>query len=935
MDSIPINFSYCVSVDGSKHSDYAIELVLTAFFKKGDKLNVVHIMNTDSNRINPYDYEVHKVLDHYINTNGKSIAKRDYHTFCLPRAKDTKHSLQQTMMNALEQHSNILFVGFKGTKTSQITDSNFPKDHRNLTMSNKFIPNIARNKELTKGILYILELPVLPLPTVIVKEVSRRENKETKGFTWCFCIKDFNSSWVQFKNSLVFLNLEVDSIKGVHVKTESGRYDPKLEEKFIEVCKQKGVKHFSFTYLDRTPNKGYSIGVELSNVINFGEEYVDFVVCHYNNHSYYYIENHPLYDIIMNVECNVVFSQEVCHNPVKTNYSDEENPDLDFSLIAHTLRELGLDEDYAGEDEIKTIFKDLKVDNETIKRKDLKLYVEKMRSGDKTYVNKSIQDDDLKITINPFNTQNTILDTEEDFLKKVEVVDLVKDLLKTDAPNMNKLKVLEDYAKMWKTNEPNLRKIIIAIKSNPVSAKDMDIVHKEITNVLTDKKLFTENFKDCLIRYIKHIWKKNTHIEGKAYEDLYQELYDLLPLSDLNSAKNVKQLKKLFEGSHKEIIRDLLDTPGLTLTKQTIEDMHKRILNDISVDNYPFFERLKKSLCHYKKGGDDKDANSIMKQWWNLELLLKIDDLMRLKGVDEIKEFFMGLRDLTKTNLLNIKDLNMTEVDINELHDAILKGLVPNSPYIEELVQLVNIYMDSVVNKHVNDILLCKEELYRIVSSQETIMRQKKQIGFTSKQTKEELFKAWKEDERHLIYISNDIDGLTREELKNFHNEIYYTFAGDITSFFEMKKQLSSYEKTLEGKDFKEIKSSMESFSKFMKKENAPEEFKAQKSMLTNAEAPNFLSYKDKKKFLEAWTSFLSYPMNVKTISSPECPLNSFKMDFLSESIKAALKIRDLDFDWYKVLVQNLANNLYKKEFKSMLDNYNAVNRYKPPKKEI
>jgi len=49
--------------------------------------------------------------------------------------------------------------------------------------------------------------------------------------------------------------------------------------------------------------------LQIAKMINLGDEYIDFVICNYNSNSYYYIENHPLYDIIMNVECNVIFAQ--------------------------------------------------------------------------------------------------------------------------------------------------------------------------------------------------------------------------------------------------------------------------------------------------------------------------------------------------------------------------------------------------------------------------------------------------------------------------------------------------------------------------------------------------------------------------------------------------------------------------------------------------
>jgi len=421
------NLSYCVSVDGSKHSDFAIELVLTDFFKKGDRLNVVHVLNNDFERMTPYDYEVHKVLDHYINKNGRSIAKKDYKSHCLERNPKTKHSLQQTFVVSIEQRSDMLFVGFKGDKTSEITTSNFPKSYSALSNSTKQnISSISKNNKLSNGILYILELPKLPLTTCIVKEVSHRNNKDNKGFTWCFCIKDLNSSYQLFKNMLTFVNKELDVIKGIHIKTESGKYDKELEKQFKKHCQENGVKHFTFKYLDRSKSFSDSIGLQISNLVNFGEDYIDFVICHYDNASYYYIENHPLYDLIMNVESNVIFSQIDCPNKILFKYTAEEDPDLDNKLVKLTLGTLGLNNEYADDKEVKVLLDDLKVDRKTIKKKDLLSYIDKMRKGEKTFVDKSILKDDFLLIENTVDV--VVTETDEQFLKRETEQDIINKL---------------------------------------------------------------------------------------------------------------------------------------------------------------------------------------------------------------------------------------------------------------------------------------------------------------------------------------------------------------------------------------------------------------------------------------------------------------------------------------------------------------------------
>ncbi len=275
----------------------------------------------------------------------------------------------------------------------------------------------------------------------------------------------------------------------------------------------------------------------------------------------------------------------------------------------------------------------------------------------------------------------------------------------------------------------------------------------------------------------------------------------------------------------------------------------------------------------------------------------------------------------------------MAEEEIDFFHDTVLKGLIDHSPYYEEMIQLVNIYLDAVANKHIHDINLCIKEFNSFIKRIEDILHHKKKIQFTDVQSKQQLINKWKDDEKHLIYISNDIDGLQREEIKNFHNEIFHTFAGDITSFFEMKKQLSSYTAALNKGEFNEIKKSMTNFHTFMKKENAPED-KKQAIAEINKEVPNFKNFKEKKKFLDSWIIFINLNRNSKIVSDENCPLNHFKIEFLNDTIKKTLNNKDADFEWFKNLVQNLAMNFFNKDYKTMFDHYNAVNRYKPKKKE-
>ena len=820
----------------------------------------------------------------------------------------------------------------KGTKSSEITGTNFPKQVLPLSNSKGFYCNdksVSKNHTISRGMLYILQLSHLPLTTFIVKEASKRKNKDSKGFVWCFCIKDMNSSFVQFKKLLSFVDKSVDLVKGIHIKTESGRYDEKLHVNFVNYCKEAGVKHFNFSYIEHSKHFQGSIGLQISNLVNFGEDYIDFVICHYNNRSYYYIENHPLYDLIMNVESNIVFSKEECHEQVLTKYIPEENPILDADLLKLTAEKIGIGEKFQSEEKLTFIIDYLKVDTPTIRKRDFLMYLERKNRGEKTFAERT--DDENLVLLTEDNEASRIEDTKEEIVKKDEA-EVVKDLLKQEMPNFSKIKDFADNLKLWKSVEPNLRKIIINIKNNPVLAVDIQTVHNEITDlVLTDKKYFTDAFKDSFIKYIRCIYKKN---DAKSYEDAYQEIYDLLPLSDLSSAKNIKELKKVFESSNKEIIRDILECPFINASTEELEELHLKIIKDVSDENYPFFDRLKKTLISYKKSADEQNSEEINIHIDNLRLLTELDNLFVMNDIEEVNKFFVEISPLAIKNLLSIPNIGYSEWDVQQLHETILKGLVQKSPYYDEMIQLVKIYLDAVVNKHVHDIHLCKKEFYEFIQRIEDVIKSKKKIDYSSQKSKEELFKSWKNDERHLIYISNDVDGLTRQELKHFHNEVYKTFAGDLTSFYEMKKQLSTYTNSLSSGNFKEIKNSMNNFMAFMKKENLQDQ-KKELLVESKREAPNFRAIKDRKQFEEDWLSYIKLKRNTQIFSLEDCPLNEMKIEFLNDSIKKHLRNHETDFEWFKTLVQNFAMSVFKQDYSTMLDSYNAVNRYIPEKQVV
>ena len=96
-----------------------------------------------------------------------------------------------------------------------------------------------------------------------------------------------------------------------------------------------------------------------------------------------------------------------------------------------------------------------------------------------------------------------------------------------------------------------------------------------------------------------------------------------------------------------------------------------------------------------------------------------------------------------------------------------------------------------------------------------------------------------------------------------------------------------------------------------------------------------FFLIKDRKQFEEDWLSYIKLKRNTQIFSLEDCPLNEMKIEFLNDSIKKHLRNHETDFEWFKTLVQNFAMSVFKQDYSTMLDSYNAVNRYIPEKQVV
>ncbi len=287
--------SYCISIDSSKYSEPAFELILNEFYTKGEKIHAIHVKNVEKEKSFPFMYKSSRKLEScgstFRNLSSGSNQKNgnsDFTSVSIEKETISDSSVyyryKQFLEASYEKKANLVVAGYKENK--------------------------QKNSELNYGMLNLLQNAHLPV--LIVKELPQRKLKEDNGFYWLICLKNsYGKSFKTFINCLHFINLAQDHIHGVCIKSKNGYYDSDLEKKFKNVCQDKGVKKFSFYYRDNNKDDLVSVGNQLSNIINFGEEYFDFVVLGCNPSSYFFMENDPVIQVLRLAQANIFYSNGI------------------------------------------------------------------------------------------------------------------------------------------------------------------------------------------------------------------------------------------------------------------------------------------------------------------------------------------------------------------------------------------------------------------------------------------------------------------------------------------------------------------------------------------------------------------------------------------------------------------------------------------------
>jgi len=275
--------TYCVSVDGSKFSEYGWSLTYNELYKKGDRIIICHISNPDKtiDQI-PYESQPKTIFLKYQTVCGGKLKEGDYEVIVEPRCKGNVHALENLKVISENKKVDCIVMGYQGHKAN------------------------IKKKELSKGIVYMIKN--IYKPVFVIKENSIRKNKESGGFTWLFGIVNrFSRSYQAFELALSYIDPAKDKIKGINFyRSGDGHEKKEIETEFLKRCSSLKVKNVSFSYLEL--NKDLTVGKQINDIINFGDDYIDFVCLGHNSSKYKNIEEAPTVEVIKFAQVNIFFS---------------------------------------------------------------------------------------------------------------------------------------------------------------------------------------------------------------------------------------------------------------------------------------------------------------------------------------------------------------------------------------------------------------------------------------------------------------------------------------------------------------------------------------------------------------------------------------------------------------------------------------------------
>jgi len=288
MDQNQSKNSWCVTIDGSKFSNYGWEMTLENLLKGGDQIYIVHISSNDDSRVIPYESQPLTLKSKYETICKGKYPPLNYQIILEKRSKGNDHALEDLYRIAKSKNVTCIVMGFQGHKAN------------------------VEKKELSKGIQYMIQN--IRIPVLIVKELTLRKESDTKGLNWLICCNPSRNSRTylnSLKVALTQIDKQHDMVIGMTITKYQTAEKMLVQEDFENICKESGIKNCSFRYV--LDDKSFSIGQQVANYVNFGEERIDFVGLGYPIGKYENVDDAPAINIIKIAITNVLFC------PLKTN----------------------------------------------------------------------------------------------------------------------------------------------------------------------------------------------------------------------------------------------------------------------------------------------------------------------------------------------------------------------------------------------------------------------------------------------------------------------------------------------------------------------------------------------------------------------------------------------------------------------------------------
>lgn len=268
---------YCISVDGSAYSEYGFDLVFDELYEKGDSIFLTHISNSEKLKEIPFEYQPQSIQSKYESKLIGKLPQTDFEILLKDKMRSDQHALEITHDLAKNRICSVLVTGYQGHKGGS-------------------------GKDLSKGIVYLIKN--VKIPTFIIRERSQRRYKESGGFTWLVCIEKSNTrSYTAFEFAVNYINKDVDKIIGVNIV--DGYKDTVIELQFNSLCKKTGIKNCSFQYINR--DKAMSVTDHINEIVNYGQESVDFLVVGHNPAKYLKMDEYPLVEVMRKAKTNILF----------------------------------------------------------------------------------------------------------------------------------------------------------------------------------------------------------------------------------------------------------------------------------------------------------------------------------------------------------------------------------------------------------------------------------------------------------------------------------------------------------------------------------------------------------------------------------------------------------------------------------------------------